>query len=293
MLSRPTWMRSARSGSSLMQKMPRLRARDQAVVDRQLVREVAALGDLDRVDLADQVGDGDVRRRQLLAVALLARRSSRSACRRPARRCGRAAAPQIGSNGSSLISQPATIGHLLVEQVDQAARDARLRLAALAEQDDVLAGEDRVLELRDDGLLVADDAGEHLFAVAHLAHQVAAHLLLDGEHVVAALAKLADGCGFCTLPCDWVTPSSDFVKRYERRRGDEWPGGGRKCRRGSIPAADEIFDVGEALAWIGSQSGYCTPERKRRVPDKWAGTRLHRWRLRPQRHMMSGARTNR
>ena len=44
-------------------------ARDQAVVDRQLVGEVAALGDLDRVDLADQVGDRDVRRRQLLAVA--------------------------------------------------------------------------------------------------------------------------------------------------------------------------------------------------------------------------------
>ena len=37
-----------------------VRARDQAVVDGQLVGEVAALGDLDRVDLADQVGDGDV-----------------------------------------------------------------------------------------------------------------------------------------------------------------------------------------------------------------------------------------
>ena len=47
-------------------------ARDQAVVDRQLVREVAALGDLDRVDLADEVGDRDVGRGELLAVAALA-----------------------------------------------------------------------------------------------------------------------------------------------------------------------------------------------------------------------------
>ena len=41
-------------------------------MDGELVREVAALGDLDRVDLADEVGDGDVGRGQLLAEALLA-----------------------------------------------------------------------------------------------------------------------------------------------------------------------------------------------------------------------------
>ena len=55
-------------------------------------------------------------------------------------------------------------GRLFVEQVDQAARDARLGLAALAEEDDVLPGEDGVLDLRDDRLFVADDAGEELFA---------------------------------------------------------------------------------------------------------------------------------
>ena len=48
-------------------------ARDQAVVDGRLVREIAALGDLDGVDLADQVGDGDVRGGQLLAVATVTR----------------------------------------------------------------------------------------------------------------------------------------------------------------------------------------------------------------------------
>ena len=64
-------------------------------------------------------------------------------------------------------------------------------------------------------------------------------------------------------------------------------------RRSSVPAAGEVFAVGNGLAWIDSQSRYCTPERKRRVPDKWAGARLHRWRLRRQRHMMSGALPNR
>ena len=35
-----------------------------------------------------------------------------------------------------------------------------LGLAALAEEDDVLARQDRVLDLGNDGLVVADDAGE-------------------------------------------------------------------------------------------------------------------------------------
>jgi hypothetical protein len=39
-------------------------------VDRELVREVSALGDADRVDVADQVGDARVRRRELLRVAV-------------------------------------------------------------------------------------------------------------------------------------------------------------------------------------------------------------------------------
>ena len=64
-------------------------ARNQAEVHGQLAREIAALGVLDHVDLADQVGDRHVGRGQLLVIALLAADSRRSACRRPARRPGR------------------------------------------------------------------------------------------------------------------------------------------------------------------------------------------------------------
>ena len=49
-----------------------VRARQQAVVDGQLVSEVAAFRDLDRVDLADQVGDRDVGRGELFAIAAVA-----------------------------------------------------------------------------------------------------------------------------------------------------------------------------------------------------------------------------
>ncbi len=165
---------------------------------RQFVREVAPLGHLDRVHFADQIGDGDVRRRQLLTVARVARNPMDW---RVVALLGHAGwqALQMGSNGSSLISQPTMAGIFLVEQVHQAARDACLGLAALAEQDDILPGEDGVLNLRDDGLLIADDAGEYLFASAHLPHQVLAHLVLDGKHAVATIAELPDGGCFVAV----------------------------------------------------------------------------------------------
>ena len=74
------------------------------------------------------------------------------------------AAGLIGANGSSLSSPPRTIGSHVVEQADEQPRHPGLGLAALAEEDEVLAGEDRVLDRRDDRLLVADDAREDLRA---------------------------------------------------------------------------------------------------------------------------------
>ena len=77
---------------------------------RELVGEVAALGDLDRVDLADEVGDRRVGGGQLLAEAVVAVHPLDRACRRRARRPGRGRGGTPGAYGSSLISLPATIG---------------------------------------------------------------------------------------------------------------------------------------------------------------------------------------
>ena len=94
-------------------------ARDQPVVDRQLVGQVAALGDLDRVDLADQVGDRDVGRGELLGVAPVARQPVDR--RRVAVAASTIARPAglIGANGSSLSSPPRDDRQPLVEQADE------------------------------------------------------------------------------------------------------------------------------------------------------------------------------
>ena len=102
--------------------------RDEAVVQGQLVAEVAALGDLDRVDLADEVGDGGVGGGQLLAVALRAVHPGD-------RRVVAELVDQVdGEAGDRVVGVVVDLragddGQPLVEQADQGADDAGLGLA--------------------------------------------------------------------------------------------------------------------------------------------------------------------
>jgi hypothetical protein len=150
--------------------------RDEAVVEGQLVAEVAAFGDLDRVDLADEVGDGGVGRGQLLAVALRAVG--------PVDRHGVAqlfeaveGVARDGVVGVVVDFGAGHDGHPLVEQADQGPDDARLGLAAFAQEDEVVPGQDGVLQLGHDGLLEAEDAGHEGLALGDQLGRVPAHLL--------------------------------------------------------------------------------------------------------------------
>ena len=80
-----------------------------------------------------------------------------------------------------MIAQPCDDRDVRVEQRRQRADDARLRLAALAEEHHVMAGEDGVLDLRDDRVVEADDAGQDALAAASLRQQVAPHLSRTGR----------------------------------------------------------------------------------------------------------------
>ena len=158
--------------------------RHQAVVDGELVRQVAAFGHLDRVHLTNKVGDGDVRGRQFLAVALGAMQPA-----------DRRAVSEVGDDGLALRAdrregilrdlRPIDGGRPLIEQRGEAADDARLRLPTLAQQDHVLPGEDRVLDLRDDGLFETDDPREQIASVPQAGDQVLPHLLADRQHLEA------------------------------------------------------------------------------------------------------------
>ncbi len=85
-----------------------------------------------------------------------------------------------GAYGSSLISLPATIGIHSSSRFDERADDARLRLAALTEEDHVVAGEERVRQLRQDRVVVADDAVDERSLLREHSHRVRAYLFFDG-----------------------------------------------------------------------------------------------------------------
>src|SRR5262249_51094696 len=72
------------------------------------------------------------------------------------------------------------------------ADDARLRLPALAEEDQVVAAEQRVLDRREHRVVVAEDAGEERLARAQPTQQVRAQLLAHAARPPAARAQLAE-----------------------------------------------------------------------------------------------------
>src|SRR5690606_17430383 len=83
----------------------------------------------------------------------------------------------------------------LVEQRDELAQDPALGLAAESEEDEVVAREDRVHDLRHYRLLVPEDAGEELLACALLADEVLPHLLLDAAAAVSGGLQGTEGGG--------------------------------------------------------------------------------------------------
>ena len=133
---------------------PSVGARHEPVVQGELVGEVPPLGHLDRVDLTDEVGDRGVGGGELLAVALAA---VHPLDRRVVAvlRDQLPAVPRHGRVGVVVDLGAREDRHPLVEQAGERSDHAGLRLPALAEEDHVVAGEQRVLELRQDGVLEA------------------------------------------------------------------------------------------------------------------------------------------
>ena len=102
--------------------------------------------------------------------------------------------------------------HPLVEQAGQRADHAGLRLAALAEEDHVVPGEQRVLELRHHGVLVAGHAGEQRLAGGDLVDRVLANLLLHRARDPARGAEFADRRGGAPAGSRSIVTMSDMAK---------------------------------------------------------------------------------
>ena len=141
-----------------------VRARQQPIVHGEFVGEIqTALRGLDRIDVANHVGNRHVRRRELLDVAVVTwhpHDGQRISFGPDARTAGSANRIQrVVVNFAS-----GDDGDVLVEQIDEATKDATLRLSAESEQDEVVSRQNRVHQLGDNGVFVADHAREQTLA---------------------------------------------------------------------------------------------------------------------------------
>src|ERR1035438_7542569 len=130
------------------------------IVGGELVGDVlAAAGGLDGVDIADHVGDGDVRGGQLFDVALVAVEPRDG---HVVRLIGHQIAA-AAANGSVRVVVNFAAGQVrrpFVEQGGELADEAGFGLAAQSQENEVVARQDGVDHLGHDGILVSDDAGK-------------------------------------------------------------------------------------------------------------------------------------
>ncbi len=135
-------------------------AGEKAVVDGELVGKIAsAAGGADGIDVADDVGHGDIGRGEFFDEAILARHPGDGGVV-PFGGDFFAAGAADGLEGIVIDFAAGDDGHLGVEEIDESAQDTAFGLAAEAEKNEIVAREQSVDDLRDDGVFVAVNAGK-------------------------------------------------------------------------------------------------------------------------------------
>src|SRR5271156_1062462 len=151
--------------------------RQQAVMNRQLVGKIAsAARGFDGVHVADYVRDGDVGRGEFFHVAMFAREPGNG---RGVAFSSNAFAASAANRGVGIVVNFAALDHrdMRVHESHQAAQDARLRLPAQTKQNEMMARENGIDDLRQNGIVVAMHTGKKLVAPFQLAQQILAQFL--------------------------------------------------------------------------------------------------------------------
>ncbi len=168
--------------------------RHQPEVNGLRVAQGPPFGHLDRVDVADQVPDAGVGGGEFLAVPLAGVAPGDGQV--VAEFGGDPPAPRAGGLVRVVVDLAARDDRgPLVEQSDQGADQPGLTLAALSEQDDVVARDQGPLQVRQHGLAEPDDAGERILTGPHHGQQVRSDFLPHAAVLVTAGAELGEGAG--------------------------------------------------------------------------------------------------
>ena len=152
-------------------EQPAVGSGNEAVVNGQLVGEISAFCYLDGVYFADEVCHSNIWGCQLLGIAHV---PWKPIYLRSVPSLGGPLAAGLAQRVVRVIVYLASLDYrdLLVHECCQAADHTAFRLSALPEEDIVLARQDCVLDLGDDRVVEADNAGEKGFTALQLGDQV-------------------------------------------------------------------------------------------------------------------------
>src|SRR5215472_270714 len=154
-------------------------AREQSVVNRQLVRQIfPPTGRLDGIDVAEDIRDRYIRGSELLDVAMFAGEPGD-------RRCVTLACDSLFARAAKrtiriVVNLTAgKHGDLRIEERYEISEDARFRLSAKAEENEMMPREQGVRNLWDNGVIVTAHTGKQRLILLHHAQQVLADFLSD------------------------------------------------------------------------------------------------------------------
>ncbi len=218
-------------------------------MDRELVAEVPAFGDLYRVHVADQVAHAGVGGGELLGVAILAGYPHDRGLvavlghERLAVRADRPVRVVVGLGSGDRRRGP-------VKEVDHRADQPGLRLPTLPEQDQVVAGQDATLQRRKHRVVEPHQAGEEVAPRFERGQQVLAELLLDGPVRIPRCPQRTE-CGGSLGHAPSVAAASGDRCSAARRRS----AGGVQVELGAAQRLRELQGraaVVVMVTWIGS-----------------------------------------
>ena len=170
-------------------------------MNREFVAQGAARARrLDRVHVAENVGNGHVGRRQLFDEAQIARQPRDG---RGVALLGDQIAARAAQRRERIVMNFAAgdVRNFLVQKVDQSAQDAALRLAPQAEQNKIVPRQKRVGDLRQNRFFVPVNARKERLAGFELLQNVGAKLVFHGaarrsRRIAGKLPQFAERCRF-------------------------------------------------------------------------------------------------
>ena len=151
---------------------------------------VTAAGGFDRIDVADQIGNRHIWRSKFFDVAIFRRKivDLRGVAAFVDQVATRAAERRVG-----IVVDLAScdIGQLRIEQTSERSQNAALCLTAQSEQDEIVPRKHGIDDLRNHGVFVAYDSGEHcFFSAAQTRDQVLAQFIF---HTTGTQTRLRIG----------------------------------------------------------------------------------------------------